>query len=194
MVSASFQQTFQLSVLKMSEIGHNNPPKAGSRLPIAGSHLGGCGGMPPRKNFENLSPWNAIFCIFRKDLQNSKGSKMSYKISKVTLFFFGRNYSKFRPLLSKFSTFLYCSSVTTNWHLQLRFFIYNRPYTWIFYGILQGHNGHIYSVGKLHAWQREKVVSMRVSVRNISNACVSRKMRESWKVCFNELDCSSSAG
>ena len=26
-------------------------------------------------------------------------------------------------------------------------------------------------------------MSMRVGVRNISNACVSRKMRESWKVC-----------
>ena len=103
----------------------------------------------------------------------------------MLLLSFGRNYSKFRPLLSKFSTFLYCSSVTTNWHLQFRFYIYYRPYTWIFYGILQGHNGHIYSVGKLHAWQREKVVSMRVSVRNIWNACVSRKMRESWKVCIS---------
>ena len=79
-------QTFQLSVLKMSEIGHNSPPTAGYWLPMAGSHLGGSGGMPPRKNFENLSPWNAIFCIFRKDLQNSKGTKMSHKISKVTLF------------------------------------------------------------------------------------------------------------
>ena len=29
---------------------------------------------------------------------------------------------------------------------------------------------------------REKIASMRVSVRNRSNACVSRKMRESWKV------------
>ena len=62
---------------------------------------------------------------------------------------------------------------------------YYRPYTWIFYGILQGHNGRIYSVWKLHAWQREKVVSMRVGVRNTSNACVSRKMRESWKVCYS---------
>ena len=43
------KQTFQLSVLKMSEIGHNRPP-------MAGSHLGGSGGMAPRKNFENLSP------------------------------------------------------------------------------------------------------------------------------------------
>ena len=49
-------QTFQLSVLKMSEIGHNSPPTAGYWLPMAGSHLGGSGGMPPRKNFENLSP------------------------------------------------------------------------------------------------------------------------------------------
>ena len=38
------QQTFQLSVLKMSEIGHNSPPKAGYWLPMAGSHLGGGGG------------------------------------------------------------------------------------------------------------------------------------------------------
>ena len=50
------KQTFQLSVLKMSEIGHNRPPKAGYCLPMAGSHLGGSGGMAPRKNFENLSP------------------------------------------------------------------------------------------------------------------------------------------
>ncbi len=36
---------------------------------------------------------------------------------------------------------------------------------------------------------REKIVSVRVSVRNMSNACVSRKMRESWKVCqFNGID------
>ena len=49
-------QTFQLSVLKMSEIGHNSPPKAGYCLPMAGSHLGGSEGMPPRKKFENLSP------------------------------------------------------------------------------------------------------------------------------------------
>ena len=28
----------------------------------------------------------------------------------------------------------------------------------------------------------EKIETMRVSVRNSSNACVSRKMRESWKV------------
>ena len=101
---------------------------------------------------------------------------MSYK---MLLLSFGRNYSKFQPLLSKFLTFHYCSSVTTNWHLQFRFYIHYRPYTWIFYGVLQGHNGHIYSVGKLHPWQREKVVSMRVNVRNISNAFVSRKMRES---------------
>ena len=33
---------------------------------------------------------------------------------------------------------------------------------------------------------REKIVSMRVSVRNRSNACVSRKMRESWKVCRSD--------
>jgi hypothetical protein len=32
---------------------------------------------------------------------------------------------------------------------------------------------------------REKIVFMRVSVRNMSNACVSRKMRESLKVCYN---------
>ena len=42
-------QTFQLSVLKMSEIGHNSPPKAGYCLPMAGSHLGGSGAMPPGK-------------------------------------------------------------------------------------------------------------------------------------------------
>ena len=59
-------------------------------------------------------------------------------------------YSKFRPLLSKFSTFLYCRSVTINWHLQFRFYLYYRPYMHV--NILQGHNGHIYSVGKLHAW------------------------------------------
>jgi hypothetical protein len=31
-------------------------------------------------------------------------------------------------------------------------------------------------------FMREKIVFMPVSVRNMSNACVSRKMRESWKV------------
>ena len=34
---------------------------------------------------------------------------------------------------------------------------------------------------------REKIVSMRVSVRNRSDACVSRKMRESWKVCTSSF-------
>jgi hypothetical protein len=33
---------------------------------------------------------------------------------------------------------------------------------------------------------REKIVFMCVSVRNMSNACVSRKMRESWKVCKSQ--------
>ena len=33
------------------------------RAPKAREHLGGSGGMLPRKNFEILSRWNAISCI-----------------------------------------------------------------------------------------------------------------------------------
>ena len=37
-------------------------------------------------------------------------------------------------------------------------------------------------------------MSMRVGVRNISNACVSRKMRESWKVCLRSEVCPAMDG
>ena len=52
-------QTFQLSILKMSEIGHSSPPKVGSYSPMAGDDY-------PR------GVRGSIFCILRKDLQKYK--------------------------------------------------------------------------------------------------------------------------